>query len=62
MKHPISWFVERTGTRIFRDAVSCKCETCEEGTKEGLVVRDTQHADHLYNIQLDLDIDYRDKI
>ena len=61
MKHTLRWFKNHIGKRIYRDAVSCQCQTCTKVTKEGLIVRDDGHAEYLYNVQYELDVDYRDK-
>lgn len=57
------WFIEKIGTRIYRDKNSCNCHTCEKNFKEGLVVHDLQHAGYLYECQyddiLEKDLNYR---
>ena len=61
MKHQLKWFTNRIGKRVYRDEVDCDCKSCYEGTQDGVEVADEQHAHYLYIIQLDLDINYRDK-
>ena len=55
------WFEDRIGKRIYRDATSCQCHDCQKIAKEGLIVRDEQHAQYLEAISNDEMIDYRDK-
>ena len=58
------WFIDRIGTRIFRNHLHghghCKCPACEHVTKVGLIIKDKFHADYLYTIQYDLEIEYND--
>jgi len=59
--HPLNWFTERIGKRIYRGDVTCDCNTCKTGTEEGLIIRDNTHAEYLYDVQLEMDIEYRDE-
>lgn len=60
MKHKLKWFTDRIGKRIYRDKTTCNCETCTRGWKEGVIIRDEDHAIYLELEQHELDIDYRD--
>lgn len=57
----LKWFENRIGKRIYRDKVSCNCETCNNVWKNGLIVADKEHAYYLEMISRDLNINYRDK-
>lgn len=57
--HPLTWFTGRIGKKIYRDTVDCKCSGCTDGTENGILVHDKDHAEYLYNVQLDMDIRYR---
>lgn len=57
--HPLPWFTGRIGKKIYRDTVDCKCSGCTDGTENGILVHDKDHAEYLYNVQLDMDIRYR---
>lgn len=57
--HPLEWFT--VGKRIWRDEVSCGCDTCIRSTETGLVISSKKHAEYLFMIQSDLDIIYRDE-
>lgn len=63
--HNKQWFVDRIGTRVFRTPLHgkghCKCMQCKHVTKVGLIIKDKNHADYLYTIQYDLQIQYNDK-
>lgn len=61
MKHTEQWFKNRIGKKVFRDAVDCKCDTCEQGTVDGIKITDKQHSTYLYDVQCDMGINYRDK-
>ena len=55
------WFYNRIGKRIYRDGTSCSCPTCRDVKENGLIVRDKQHADYLFDVQYTFNIHYRDK-
>lgn len=38
------WFISRISKKIWRNEFACKCETCTRIFKEGLVLRDRDHA------------------
>lgn len=60
--HTLKWFKNRVGKVIFRDAVSCPCNVCENGTKNGIRITDEFHAQCLYDYEnSEMGIIYRDK-
>jgi hypothetical protein len=59
--HYLQWFIDRIGKRVFRDSVTCTCTVCTHVEKEGLIINDKEHADYLFNVQLDMGIHYYDK-
>lgn len=61
MKHKLKWFQNRVSKRVFRDAVDCPCIHCTDAGENGLVIADDQHARELYEVQFEIDINYRDK-
>lgn len=61
----LSWFQNKIGKKIFRDYYKC-CDTCDEIFKNGLIIKDKEHAEVLYNTQNDFEVEgrvmnYRDK-
>lgn len=54
----LKWFENRVGKKIYRKAVDCQCSACKDGTENGILVHDKDHAEYLYNVQLDLEIEY----
>lgn len=53
-------FIERIGKRIYRDETNCHCESCEEVTKNWMIVFDEIHAKDLHSVSWDYHIEYRD--
>ena len=52
MRHTLKWFENRIGKRIFRDNTKKHCcEHCDRVSENGLIVRDTTHADYLHSVQ-----------
>lgn len=60
-KNSKDWFVERIGKRVFRTEASCKCDSCVDVEKNGLVIADEMHADYLYHCQNEMNLHYFDK-
>jgi hypothetical protein len=60
--HSLKWFLNRIGKRIYRGDVSCPCHTCKNGTENGVIVGDEQHAYYLFLVENDKDMNviYRD--
>jgi hypothetical protein len=46
-------FKANIGKRIFRDSNKCPCETCKDIKENGILVRDTEHAEYMFQIQED---------
>ena len=59
MRHSLKWFKNRIGKRIYRDDNHC-CDTCDEVFRNGIVVHDEQHAEYLYMVNCEMDLNYRD--
>jgi len=57
----LDWFINRVGTRIYRDKVSCRCVICTQVEKDWLIVHDKAHAEYLHMCSWDMWIDYFDK-
>lgn len=55
-----SWFIKRIGKTIYRNKGICKCETCIEVEKNGLVIIDKAHAEDLFDAQNELNYNYED--
>ena len=47
------WFLDRIGKRVFRDNSGCGCPTCNDIVENGLIIRDKEHALHMYEVQND---------
>jgi hypothetical protein len=62
LKHPIEWFIERIGKRVFRLENFCSCEVCKDVHKNGLIILDKHHADYLLYCQNELKIHYLDEL
>jgi hypothetical protein len=66
MKQTLEWFKTRISQTIFRNHYECYCDTCERVVDEGLVIRDEEHAQYLFDIQNDfgaegIELNYRDE-
>jgi len=61
MQHTLKWFQNRVGRLLFRDEWFCKCPNCNHTVTHGLIVKNKQHAKELFEIQGELEINYRDK-
>lgn len=62
----LNWFKKRIGKRIFRDPDNCKCPTCKDVVKNGLIVANKNHAEYLAMTDNDFEregikLNYRDK-
>lgn len=67
-QHTKQWFRNRIGKRIFRDATSCRCQSCKDVVENGLIIFDGSehgnkymHADYVFDCQNEMLIFYRDK-
>jgi len=59
-RHNKEWFTNRIGKTIYRKETTCKCFKCKNVTDKGLVIMDQFHADYLFMVQDDLEIEYTD--
>lgn len=50
--HDKQWFLDRVNKTIIRDDNKC-CRTCEHIGKNGLKIRDKNHAEYIYEMQND---------
>jgi len=62
--HTEKWFHNRIGKRVYRNWHKC-CNQCDDIAKNGLIIRNKQHATYLYDIQNDFGnegtiLNYRD--
>ena len=62
------WFLDRIGKRIFRSETGnvCGCLDCKKVLGKGLLIRDKDHAEYIYNVQVDFAengdyLNYRDE-
>jgi len=56
----LRWFKERIGKRVFRNETSCKCSFCTFNQKNGLIIKDEKHAQYLFDMQNELQLNYFD--
>lgn len=60
-KHVLSerelWFRSKVGKILFRNHNGCHCPICEDTVKNGVLVNDENHADYLYDTEVDYNID-----
>ncbi len=61
MQKPLQRFIDRIGKTIYRDAVSCWCQSCKEGTEHWIEVFSKDHAQYLHTVHCEMWIEYRDK-
>lgn len=48
------WFIERIGRRVFRDSTGVRCcDKCADIIENGTIITDEDHADYLYNIDIE---------
>jgi len=45
--HNIKWFTDRIWKRIYREKSSCKCFSCQDVSKNWLIIIDKEHACYL---------------
>jgi hypothetical protein len=46
----LEWFQSKIGHMLYRHAI-CSCEHCQSVAKLGIIVRDENHAQYLYEIE-----------
>lgn len=52
----LQWFIDRIGKRVYRNHHDC-CEHCETVYKGGLIIADENHANYLYDIEVEFTAD-----
>lgn len=64
-KHSLQWFTSRInktiGTKRPCKKTMCKCRSCQGAIKDGVIIRDKEHAEYLFNVQNEMGISYFDK-
>lgn len=60
MNKPLQRFQDRIGKTIYRDAVSCTCETCEHWTQQWITIFNESHAQYLHTVHCEMWIQYWD--
>ena len=58
--HILQRFIDRIGKTVYRDAVSCPCQSCKDWTEKWIEIWDKIHAQYLYDVQCDMWTEYRD--
>ena len=59
--HPLEWFIERIGKRVYRTKSSCPCPSCASVGVRGLIIFNEMHADYLFTIQNETELTYFDE-
>jgi len=59
-RKPKDWFMERIGTKIYRDDNGCDCQVCKMVERYGLIIHDEMHAQYLYDCHTEMGINYYD--
>lgn len=57
----LDWFKDRIGKKVFRKRNFCQCNTCLEIWENGITILDEMHADYLYCIEMETNVNYFDK-
>jgi hypothetical protein len=60
-KKNLEWFKQRIGKKVYRKHNFCKCDSCLNVWENGIVIKNETHADYLYSIELETDLNYFDK-
>lgn len=47
------WFHSKVGMRLYRNDNRCDCPICQKVLENGLLVDDINHANYLYDSELD---------
>lgn len=58
MTHDLQWFIDRIGKKVYRDTLTCECDTCKS---DSVFIMDRFHANYLYDIQNEMGINYYEK-
>lgn len=67
MVKKLKWFTDRIGKRVYRDPWTCKCPTCIDVEKKGLIIENEMHASYLCDVEGSYDsewieLNYRDEL
>ena len=60
-KKDFQWFKDRIGKKVYRKHNFCSCNVCLRVWENGLIIHDEMHADYLYAIEMETDVNYFDK-
>jgi len=54
-----NWFLDRVGKRVYqtRGFATCKCDACVYEDNQGVVILDKEHAEYLYDMEIDYNTD-----
>ena len=55
-----AWARDRIGKRVYRHALSCKCDVCARVVDDGLVITDKYHAGYITDYAMELGYRYAD--
>lgn len=55
------WFLDRIGDRVYRKKTTCDCECCTRVAKEGIVVKNTGHAQYPSDVSAEMGVEYFDE-
>jgi hypothetical protein len=63
MRHPLKWFINRIGKRIYRKPLDCSCKDCQKNYVDivSCGITGQTHANYLYDCQNEMNIHYSDK-
>jgi hypothetical protein len=51
------WFIDRIGKTVYRNKTSCDCSICTKNYKNGLIIKDKDHAIYLYDCECEYNIE-----
>ena len=54
------WFLDRIGSVVFRDNNKCPCFSCRMSYRDGVLIRNVESAEHLYDLSKGLKHNYFD--
>ena len=60
MNKPLKRFTDRIWKTIYRDAVSCWCQSCKDGAEHWINIFNDSHAQYLHTVHCEMWIKYRD--
>jgi hypothetical protein len=67
MVKKLKWFTDRIGKRVYRDPWTCKCKTCIDVEKKGLIIENEMHSSYLFYAERSyhsewIELNYRDEL